>query len=37
MARRYAVAVDGALALLFVAALGEALAEPFKPFIYFRF
>lgn len=30
-------AIQSALALLFVAALGKALADPFHPFIYFRF
>ncbi|HXY57940.1 MAG TPA: MBOAT family O-acyltransferase [Methylocystis sp.] len=37
LARRRAFAANSALAALFVAALAEALAEPFKPFIYFRF
>ena len=31
------VALDTALALLFVFALAKALADPFKPFLYFRF
>jgi alginate O-acetyltransferase complex protein AlgI len=26
-----------ALALLFACAIGKGLADPFKPFIYFRF
>lgn len=30
-------AIQSALALLFVAAVGKALADPFHPFIYFRF
>jgi len=37
LARRHAFAANGALALLFVAALAKGLADPFKPFIYFRF
>lgn len=37
VARRYAIAANSALALLFVAALAKGLADPFKPFIYFRF
>ncbi len=37
LTRRHAVAANSALALLFLAALAEGLAEPFKPFIYFRF
>ncbi|MCC3247349.1 MBOAT family protein [Methylocystis sp. WRRC1] len=36
-ARRFAFASNSALALLFVAALAKGLADPFKPFIYFRF
>jgi alginate O-acetyltransferase complex protein AlgI len=36
-ARRHAFAANAALALLFVAALAKGLADPFKPFIYFRF
>lgn len=35
--RRYALAANGALAVLFVAALAKGVADPFKPFIYFRF
>jgi len=30
-------ALDAALAVLFVFALAKALADPFKPFLYFRF
>ena len=30
-------AVELALSLLFVFALAKALADPFKPFLYFRF
>ena len=30
-------ALDGVLALLFVFALAKALADPFQPFLYFRF
>ncbi|WP_363349057.1 MBOAT family O-acyltransferase [Methylocystis echinoides] len=37
LARRHAFAANSALALLFLAALAKGLAEPFKPFIYFRF
>jgi alginate O-acetyltransferase complex protein AlgI len=37
LARRHAFAAHALLALLFVAALAKALADPFKPFIYFRF
>jgi len=37
LARRHALAANSALALLFVAALAKGLADPFKPFIYFRF
>ncbi|QGM99134.1 MBOAT family O-acyltransferase [Methylocystis parvus] len=37
LARRHAFAVNGALSILFVAALAKGLADPFKPFIYFRF
>jgi len=36
-ARRFALASNSALALLFIAALAKGLADPFKPFIYFRF
>jgi alginate O-acetyltransferase complex protein AlgI len=36
-ARRHALAANSLLALLFVAALAKGLADPFKPFIYFRF
>lgn len=36
-AARYPCAVNSALALLFVAAVAKGLADPFKPFIYFRF
>ncbi|WP_424362138.1 MBOAT family O-acyltransferase [Methylocystis parvus] len=37
LARRYAFAANSVLALLFVAAMAKGLADPFKPFIYFRF
>ena len=37
LALRLAGAANAALALLFVAALAKGLADPFKPFIYFRF
>ncbi|PPD43276.1 MAG: acyltransferase [Methylocystis sp.] len=37
LARRHALAANSVLALLFVAALAKGLADPFKPFIYFRF
>lgn len=37
LARRHAFVANGALALLFLTALTKGLAEPFKPFIYFRF
>ena len=36
-ARRHALVANSLLALLFVAALAKGLADPFKPFIYFRF
>ncbi len=36
-AQRYAMASNSALSLLFLAALAKGLADPFKPFIYFRF
>ncbi len=36
-AQRFAFAANTLLAVLFVAALAKGLAEPFKPFIYFRF
>jgi alginate O-acetyltransferase complex protein AlgI len=36
-ARRFALASNSALAALFVCALAKGLADPFKPFIYFRF
>jgi alginate O-acetyltransferase complex protein AlgI len=36
-ARRFALASNSALALLFLGALAKGLADPFKPFIYFRF
>ena len=32
-----AFAVQMALAVLFIAAVGKAVADPFKPFLYFRF
>jgi alginate O-acetyltransferase complex protein AlgI len=31
------VAVQSAMSLVFVLAVGKALADPFKPFLYFRF
>ena len=34
---RRGVAVQAALSLLFVVAVGKATAEPFSPFLYFRF
>lgn len=37
LAQRFAFAANGALALLFACAVGKGLADPFKPFIYFRF
>jgi alginate O-acetyltransferase complex protein AlgI len=37
LAPRFAFAAHGALALLFACAVGKGLADPFKPFIYFRF
>jgi alginate O-acetyltransferase complex protein AlgI len=37
LAQRYSLASNSLLALLFVAALAKGLADPFKPFIYFRF
>ncbi len=36
-ARHYALVSNSALSILFVAALAKGLADPFKPFIYFRF
>ena len=36
-AARYPLASNSLLALLFVAAVAKGLADPFKPFIYFRF
>jgi alginate O-acetyltransferase complex protein AlgI len=36
-AQRHAFAANSLLALLFVCAVGKGLADPFKPFIYFRF
>lgn len=36
-AARYPRASNSVLALLFVAAVAKGLADPFKPFIYFRF
>jgi len=36
-AQRYAMASNSALSVLFLAALAKGLADPFKPFIYFRF
>ncbi|MBY6241027.1 MBOAT family protein [Methylosinus sp. Sm6] len=37
LAQRFAFAANSALALLFACAVGKGLADPFKPFIYFRF
>ena len=37
LAQRFSLASNSLLALLFVAALAKGLADPFKPFIYFRF
>lgn len=37
LAQRHAFALNAFLALLFVCAVGKGLADPFKPFIYFRF
>ncbi|HMK88590.1 MAG TPA: MBOAT family O-acyltransferase [Methylocystis sp.] len=37
LAKRHAFAANALLAILFLAALAKALADPFKPFIYFRF
>jgi len=37
LARRHALLANTLLALLFLAALAKGLADPFKPFIYFRF
>jgi alginate O-acetyltransferase complex protein AlgI len=37
MTRRFEFAMNGALAALFICALAKGLADPFKPFIYFRF
>jgi alginate O-acetyltransferase complex protein AlgI len=37
LARRYAFIANTLLALLFIAALAKGVADPFKPFIYFRF
>jgi len=37
LARRHPFAANSALAILFVAALAKGFADPFKPFIYFRF
>ena len=37
LARRHALLSHTLLALLFIAALAKGLADPFKPFIYFRF
>jgi alginate O-acetyltransferase complex protein AlgI len=31
------VAVQTVMSLVFVAAVGKAVADPFKPFLYFRF
>jgi alginate O-acetyltransferase complex protein AlgI len=37
LARRHALAANALLAALFIAALAKGLADPFKPFLYFRF
>jgi len=34
---RWSFAMETALALLFLCAVGKAVADPFKPFLYFRF
>ncbi len=34
---RHALVVQTALALVFVLAVGKSVADPFKPFLYFRF
>jgi alginate O-acetyltransferase complex protein AlgI len=33
----WTLAMQTALSLVFVLAVGKALADPFKPFLYFRF
>jgi alginate O-acetyltransferase complex protein AlgI len=37
LAQRHALAANSLLATLFVISLAKSLADPFKPFIYFRF
>jgi len=37
VAQRIGASIGGLLALLFLAAVAKGLADPFKPFIYFRF
>jgi alginate O-acetyltransferase complex protein AlgI len=37
LAGKFAFASNSVLSLLFIAALAKGLADPFKPFIYFRF
>jgi alginate O-acetyltransferase complex protein AlgI len=37
LANKYAFAANSALSILFMCALAKGLADPFKPFIYFRF
>ncbi|WP_442753969.1 MBOAT family O-acyltransferase [Methylocystis sp. JAN1] len=37
LARRHAFLANATLSILFLAALAKGLADPFKPFIYFRF
>jgi len=36
-ARRHALFANGALSALFLCAMAKGLADPFEPFIYFRF
>jgi alginate O-acetyltransferase complex protein AlgI len=37
LAGKYAFVSNSLLSVLFLAALAKGLADPFKPFIYFRF
>ena len=37
LARHHALTANATLSLLFFAAMAKGLADPFKPFIYFRF
>jgi hypothetical protein len=34
---RSQIALQSALAVLFLIGIGESIAAPFKPFLYFRF